>query len=145
MAFNLAWAWLIAGLVLGGAEIVTGTFYLLVLGAACLAGALAAAAEMSLAWQFAACAVLAVAGCFVVHRLRKPDAADESRRLQNIDEGQRVVIDAVAADGTADVLYRGSCWKAVPEAGAALEAGPAAIVRLDGARLVVKQQSIHCQ
>ena len=139
MEFNLAWAWLIAGLLLGGSEIVTGTFYLLVLGVACLAGALAAAAGMSLAWQFAACAVLAVAGCLLVHRLKKTDAADESRRLQNPDVGQCVVIDAVASDGTADVLYRGSHWKAVPEAEAALAAGPAVIVRLDGARLVVKQ------
>lgn len=140
MEFSAVWVWLVAGLALGGAEMLTGTFYLLVLGLSCLAGALAAGAGLSAAWQIAAGAVLAVAGCLVVHRRRRPHDADESARLQNPDVGQRVQIDAVALDGTADVLYRGSHWKAVPEAGAALSAGPAEIVRIDGARLVVKHQ-----
>ncbi len=138
MEISAVWVWLVAGLILGGAEILTGTFYLLVLGLACLAGALAAGTGLAAAWQIAAAAVLAVAGCLVVHRLRRPQEADESSRLQNPDVGQRVGIKAVAPDGTADVLYRGSHWKAVPEAGAALSTGPAAIVRVDGARLVVK-------
>ena len=63
MTISAVWVWLIAALVLGGSEILTGTFYLLVLAVSCLAGAVAAGLALGAAWQFSACAVLAVTGC----------------------------------------------------------------------------------
>ena len=42
MTISAVWVWLITALVLGGSEILTGTFYLLVLAVSCLAGAVAA-------------------------------------------------------------------------------------------------------
>ena len=140
MEFSATWVWLIAGVALGGLEIVTGTFYLLVLGVACLAGALVARLGCSVAWQIAAAAVLVVAGCMIVHRMRKNGADDVSRRLQNPDEGQSVTVQALEADGSADVMYRGSHWKAYPESGKTLFAGAAEIVRVDGARLVIRMK-----
>ena len=52
MTISAVWGWLIAALVLGGSEILTGTFYLLVLAVSCLAGAVAAGLALGAAWQF---------------------------------------------------------------------------------------------
>ena len=137
MTISAVWVWLIAALVLGGSEILTGTFYLLVLAVSCLAGAVAAGLALGAAWQFSACAVLAVAGCGLVHQWRRGRSDEASDRLQNPDVGQRVTI-KMEADGTAEAAYRGSTWRAVTEDGTKLMDGEAVIVRVDGARLVVR-------
>ena len=112
MTISAVWGWLIAALVLGGSEILTGTFYLLVLAVSCLAGAVAAGLALGAAWKFSACAVLAIAGCGLVHQWRRGRADEASDRLQNPDVGQRVTI-KMEADGTAEAAYRGSTWRAV--------------------------------
>lgn len=138
MTISAVWLWLIAGLILGGCEILSGTFYLLVLAVSCLAGAAAAGFNLAAAWQFAACAVLAVAGCGLVHSWRRSTPDEVSRRLQNPDVGQTAAVTVSENEG-ARAFYRGSTWPAVSENGAPLVSGRAVIVRVDGARLVVRQ------
>lgn len=140
MEWSAAWMWLIGGVVLGGVELAVGTFYLLVLGVACLAGSVTAALGADPAWQIAAVAVLAVAGCGLVYRMRGLENDAVSDRLQNPDVGQTVLVGKIAEDGTAEVAYRGSVWCAVAESGRTLAAGRARIVRVDGARLVVRTE-----
>jgi len=58
---DISLAWLIAGFILIIVELVTGTFYLLVLGIAALVGAGVGYASGAFVWQAVAAAVVAVA------------------------------------------------------------------------------------
>lgn len=66
MQISAGLCWLVAALILGGIDMVAGTFYLLMIGLGCLAGAVVYWADLSLAWQCAAASVCAVAGCLMV-------------------------------------------------------------------------------
>lgn len=138
MEISSAVLWLIAGLVLAGAEIFVGTFYFLVMGVACLGAALTAWLDMSTAWQLSVFAVLVLAGGVAVRYLRDPKSAKEADALQNPDVGQHVTIKAWNADGTATVTYRGAQWTAVAVSGTACQPGVFEIAEVSGARLVVK-------
>src|SRR4051812_44158758 len=83
--------WLIAGFALVIAELASGTFYLLVLGIAAFAGALAAFLGFDVWIQTVVAAILSVAGVLVVRsrssRVQGPDMA-------SLDVGQPVKFDA---------------------------------------------------
>src|SRR5439155_27162859 len=68
---DLSLAWLIAGFILIIAELMTGTFYLLVLGIAALVGAGVGYASGALVWQAIGAAIVAVAGVVWVHRFKQ--------------------------------------------------------------------------
>jgi len=68
---DISLAWLIAGFILIIVELVTGTFYLLVLGIAALVGAGVGYASGALVWQAIGAAVVALAGVIWVHRYRQ--------------------------------------------------------------------------
>lgn len=138
MEISVAVMWLIAGLVLAGAEIFVGTFYFLVMGCACLGAALMAWLNFSLAWQFCVFAVLVLVGGVAVRYLREPKSAKESESLQNPDVGQHVTVKSWAADGTTTVNYRGAQWTATLQDGSLSRPGIFEIVRVEGARLVLK-------
>ena len=78
--------WVVAGLVLGAAEILVGTFYLLVVAVSALLAAAAAWAGATVGWQFTVFAVAMIAGGLAVRRLRlRQGAADhEADSLQNV-------------------------------------------------------------
>ena len=104
------WVWWIAAAVLVGAELVTGTFYLLVVGVAAALGGVAAWLGAGVPLQF-----LMAAGCVVVltiaahqWRLRR---APQSPQVA-LDVGQAVRVQTWNADGTARVDYRGTQWDA---------------------------------
>ena len=103
--------WLIAGFILVIVELVTGTFYLLVLGVASFAGAGLAYAGGPFAWQALVAAVIAVAGVVWVRRYKK---TIEPKRMQGLDFGQPAAFDSwVNKDaGQARVRYRDSLWDA---------------------------------
>jgi membrane protein implicated in regulation of membrane protease activity len=71
MSLDLSLAWLIAGFILIIVELVTGTFYLVVLGIAAFAGAGVAYAGGAFVWQALAAGLVAVAGVVWVHLVRK--------------------------------------------------------------------------
>src|ERR1039457_2498437 len=106
--------WLAAGFVLVIAELVTGTFFLLVLGIAAFAGSATAWFGLGF-WVEALCAAaVAIAGVSWVQRHRKtmpqPDMA-------SLDVGQAVTLDAWVnrEQGAARVKYRNTLWDAEVE------------------------------
>jgi membrane protein implicated in regulation of membrane protease activity len=105
--------WLLAAIVLVIAELLTGTFYLLVLGVAAAAGATLAWFNLGFPAQAAFATAIAVVGVFFAHRYRtrNPRAYAGSNA---IDIGQRVILDSWVneAEGLARVSYRGALWDA---------------------------------
>lgn len=104
-------AWLIAGFVLIIVELVSGTFYLLVLGIAALVGAGIGYAGGAVVWQAIGAAVVAVAGFFVVHHYKQ---AMSPKHMPGLDVGQPAVFESWVdqASGQARVRYRDALWDA---------------------------------
>lgn len=132
-------AWIIAGFLLVIIELLTGTFYLLVIGVGAFAGAAVAwAGGGYLAQAVGACAV-ALAGTWLVnrwHRARTPGSAKDNF----LDLGQAVVLESWvdAASGTARVKYRGTTWDARVAAGVRPEPGATLVIHgQDGSTLLV--------
>ena len=121
MADSTLW-WLLAGAAVA-VELLTGTFYLLMLGVGMAAGALAALAGAAQATQLVAAALVggcALAGWHVL-RKRRFTGSPGSNTNMNFDAGEPVHVDAWTADNTATVRYRGTVWTAVPAGGTLLE------------------------
>ena len=136
MADSTLW-WLLAGGAVA-AELLTGTFYLLMFAFGMAAAALAAHAGASLPVQLAIAALVgggAVAG-WHFKRGRQPAAGGTNL---DFDAGEHVNVDAWAADNTCTVRYRGSTWTAVPAGGAPTGTGPHRVRQVDGSRLVLEK------
>jgi membrane protein implicated in regulation of membrane protease activity len=103
--------WAAAGLILVIAELVTGTFYLLVLGLAALAGAVVAFLGLGFWGQAVVSAVIAVAGVIWIHQRRK---SMEPTAMPSPDVGQPVTWESWLnePDRLARVRYRGASWDA---------------------------------
>ncbi|HEX4779669.1 MAG TPA: NfeD family protein [Usitatibacter sp.] len=105
--------WAVAGFVLVIAELVSGTFYLLVVGVGAFAGALAAWLGAGLVVQALVSGLVSVVGAWLVHtwHARQPVTAQGSNFL---DRGQPVVLEGWANEtaSIARVKYRGSTWEA---------------------------------
>ncbi|MBX9905640.1 MAG: NfeD family protein [Burkholderiales bacterium] len=103
--------WAVTGIVLIIIEMLTGTFYLLVLGIAALAAAAAAYLGQSFWVQAVTVAAVSVLGVILIKRFRGTvqPAAD-----RGLDVGQTVMLDAwiSEADGLARVKYRNAQWEA---------------------------------
>jgi len=104
------WMWWILGVVLIGAELVTGTFYLLAIGLAFLFGGVVAWLGASTAVQLLVTGTLALAGSFAAHRWRERKGTTPPQPA--LDVGQPVQVQRWREDGTARVLYRGTQWDA---------------------------------
>ena len=134
--------WLLAGAAVA-VELVTGTFYLLMLGVGFAAGALAAVGGGGAAVQFIAAAVVgsgAVAGWHFMRRKADSRAIDPAMDpVQNLDLGEMVQVGAWAADHTALVRYRGTNWTAVPAGGVSQGPGPHRVREVTGTRLVLEK------
>lgn len=117
MAAYLLWA--IAGFVLIIAELVTGTFYLLVFGIAALVGALVAYMGGAFWLQAVLTAAGALVGVYAVHMWWQKHPK-ESKANNSLEVGQAVVLEEWVnqASGTARVRYRGSSWDAQVEGAA---------------------------
>ncbi len=135
------YGWWLLALVLVVAELLTGTFYLLVLALGCAAGGVAAFAGLGSAGQLLAAAVTTVVGWFGVRRWRpqrSPGESADSNRDVLLDIGERVRIEQWQPDGRARVHYRGAAWSAELAAGEpAAAAGEYVIRRVEGNRLIV--------
>ena len=114
--------WALAGLGLIIVELLSGTFYLLVLGVACFGAAGGASLGFSFPGQVSVAVVVAGAGTYFVHAYRSRNAA---RQMPNVDRGQPATFEAWIdrANGLARVRYRGASWEANVEGDAELEAG----------------------
>ncbi len=131
------WWWLAAG-VLVGAELLSGTFYLLMLALGCAAAALAAHLGANAVGQIAVAAITGAGATAAWHfkRARSPRSAPAASNPDvNIDIGQRVMVRSWAANRSAQVHYRGSTWSARLADAAAPRAGEHVIVAVSGNQL----------
>ena len=131
--------WLAAGLAVA-AELVTGTFYLLMIAVGLSAGAVAAHVGMPVTAQIVFAALVAAVSTASWHwlRMRRPRSAPAaSNRDVNLDVGERVNVAAWAADGTARVQYRGTQWTAKLAPGASAAAGEHVVAAVEGNWLVL--------
>src|SRR5262245_45108951 len=104
------WVWWIAAAVLVGAELVTGTFYLLAIGVATALGGVAAWLGAPMPMQFLVAGAFGVVLTVLAHqwRLRRAPATAQVA----LDVGQAVQVQSWNSDGTARVAYRGTQWDA---------------------------------
>jgi len=140
MAESTMW-WLLTGTAVA-VELVTGTFYLLMLAIGLAAGALAAHVGAPLTAQLIAAALVgggAVSGWHLKRGKRADEPTATANRDVNLDIGEVVHIDAWNRDGTASIKYRGANWTAIPVEGAILVTGPHRVREVVGNRLVVEQ------
>ena len=114
--------WAVAGLVLVIVELVTGTFFLLMLGIAAFGAAAAAYFGVNFGAQSIVAAVIAGAGCYGVHLYR---ANNKAEQMAPIDAGMPANFESWLDAGArlARVRYRGASWDARVEGGEALEPG----------------------
>lgn len=133
------WWWLTAGLLVL-AELLSGTFYLLMFALGCAAGALAGHAGLPATAQVAIAAIVGAGATAVWHyrRASAPRSAPVQRnRDANLDIGEQVTVQAWSAEGTARVQYRGAGWSARLAPDAPPVPGPHTIVALEGNELVL--------
>ena len=120
MDHSLVWA--VTGLVLAIVELVTGTFFLLMLSIAAFGAASAAYLGFDFAAQSIVAAMVAAIGCYGVHVYR---ARNRAQQMAPIDAGMPASfeswVDAPAR--LARVRYRGASWDARVEGAEALEPG----------------------
>jgi membrane protein implicated in regulation of membrane protease activity len=108
---NDYWIWWILAALLIGAEMLTGTFYLLAVGIAFAFGGIAAWLGAQLPLQLLTAGVLAVVGTVYAHWWRR--RAGDPAPMPGFDVGQSVRVEAWQPDGTARVAYRGTQWNGV--------------------------------
>lgn len=133
------WWWLAAG-VLVAAELVSGTFYLLMLALGCAAGALTAHAGMGTEWQIAVAALCGAGATAIWHyrRASAPRSAPVDRnRDANLDIGAPVTVEGWNSERRARVQYRGAGWDARLAADSPARAGAHVIVAVQGNELVL--------
>lgn len=139
MSDSTLW-WLLAGAAVA-VELLTGTFYLLMLGIGMAAGAVTAHAGTSTQVQLVVAAVVGGGAVAAWHLVRRRHFAGPRGASTNLDfdAGERVHVDAWTADNTATVRYRGTVWTAVPADGTPHGTGPHRVRKVDGSRLVVEK------
>ena len=115
--------WVVVGLTLAIVEMLSGTFYLLMLGIAAFGGAAAAYLGFDFPVQSLVAGIVAAAGCYGVYEYRARNAA---KQMKPVDAGQPANFEHWVDAGArlARVRYRGASWDARvageqnPEAGA---------------------------
>ena len=139
MSESTIW-WLLAGAAVG-IELVTGTFYLLMLAIGLAAAAIAAHLGLPLTWQLVTAALVGGGAVVLWHYFRGDQgskAPAQSNADVHIDIGEPVFVEAWNVDGTTSVKYRGSNWAAITH-GSAPSAGQHRIKELLGNRLVLEK------
>ena len=140
MADSTFW-WLLVGAAVA-VELVTGTFYLLMISIGMAAAALAAHAGASMTVQLVTAAVLGggSVAAWRSYKLRQPSPPQASaNRDVNLDIGETVQVDAWLPNGTGSVKYRGAHWDTSLEPGAVAAPGSHTIVEVVGNRLILRK------
>lgn len=138
MTHTVLWFVLAFGLLI--AELLSGTFYLLMVALGFAAGGVAAWLGATLALQLVIGAGIGIAATLILRRTRwgmkrlQGDAASNPDVL--LDIGQVVQV-AEWHDGMAKVHYRGCQWDATLESGAVESAGAQVIKAIQGSTLVL--------
>jgi membrane protein implicated in regulation of membrane protease activity len=133
--------WLLAGSVVV-LELLTGTFYLLMVGLGMVAAALAAHSGIGMTWQLVLAAAVGASGVLAWYFIKKRTPADASVQSLNsvhLDIGETVQAEEWQADGTTRVKHRGAEWTAMLRPGDTPAIGTYRVVELHGNRLVVEK------
>jgi len=132
--------WILTG-VLVAMELMSGTFYLLMLAIGSAAAALAALAGVGLTGQLVSAAV--VGGLAVIlwsrYRQRQHPTNPDSAQDLHLDIGETVQVQAWDAEGTTQVKHRGALWHAVSAPGQSPAPGLHRIEAITGSRLVLQR------
>ena len=131
--------WLAAGVVVV-AELLTGTFYLLMVALGLVAAAISAHLGWTTAAQMVAAAAVgggAVVACYYARRKGSGEPSARADRSVNLDVGEAIMIDNWSADGTTTVKYRGTQWTAIHRPGVTPSTGMHRVAELVGSRLLV--------
>jgi membrane protein implicated in regulation of membrane protease activity len=134
---SLELGWLVLGLVLIVVELMTGTFYLLILGIAAIFGSAVAWLGGAFWLQAVVVSVAAVAGSLAVKRRKSAGARNPNTEM---DIGQTVVVEEWVSEPQrlARVRYRGASWDAVVQGSEPVAKGALLyIAGTDGSRLKV--------
>jgi membrane protein implicated in regulation of membrane protease activity len=132
--------WFVLGSGLVIAELLTGTFYLLVIAVAFAAAGAVALLGGSIIWQLITAAAFSLGGTLWLRqsrfgrRLRDRTSSDQ---VQNMDVGQTVRVDQWAPNGTARANYRGATWDVELSAGEVAAPGEFVIRHIHANRLIV--------
>ena len=131
--------WVMAG-VLVALDLLTGTFYLLMLVLGAVAAALVAMAGLGLNTQLVAAALVGGLGAVLLGQWRKRQTTTaQEAHDQQLDLGATVQVDAWDAQGKAQVKHRGAAWTAMLAPGQTATPGLYRIQAMAGNRLVLEK------
>ena len=136
MAESTIW-WLSAGAAVA-VELLTGTFYLIMLAIGLAAAAVAAQLGAGTVVQILVAAGVgggAVGAWHLRQSKRRVMPPATANRDVNLDIGEVVYVDAWNADGTASVKYRGANWTVVHRSGNSPSTGAHRVTEVIGSRL----------
>jgi len=138
LSFEIIW-WLLA-IVLGLAELFTGTFFLLIVALGAVVAGFAAYFGFDVTWQIFAAVLGTLIGAAVL-KLRNKDRPAPSDRAdpdRPLDIGARVEVTHWVSARRSEVRYRGASWQ-VELAGHVASGAPGThtIERIDGNTLIV--------
>ena len=140
MAESTIW-WLLTGTAVA-VELLTGTFYLLMLALGMAAGALAAHAGLGTTAQLITAAAVGGGAVAAWHQQRRkhPKAlAPSANHDVNMDVGETVHVDARNSDGTANVKCRDANCTVIALDGVVHGTGAHRVREVVGSRLVVEK------
>ena len=132
--------WFVVAFGLLIAELLTGTFYLLMVAIGCAVGGIAAWTGAAPPLQFVAGAAVGIAATMILRRTRWGERRTSTDSATNrdviLDIGEVVQVNDWQ-DGTAHVRYRGCHWDATLEPGAIARSGAQVIKAVRGSTLIV--------
>ena len=133
--------WFVLAFLLLVAELLTGTFYLLMIAIALAGAGLASLLGASLSVQLLVAAALGFGGAILLRRLRFGRLENaQAEPLQNMDVGQTVRVDGWTGGRTARANYRGAQWDVELAPGEEPQPGEFVIQSIQANRLVVARR-----
>ncbi len=132
--------WIVLAAILAIAEMMTGTFYLLVLALGAVVGALAAVLGLSMTFQVLGATLAAAAGFAALQNYRaRVGARAPAAKNPDVhpDIGAVVRIASVDPGGRVCVNYRGADWTARVDGGVVDSTRDYQIAQIDGSVLVL--------
>lgn len=140
----MLWVWFGLAVMALIAELLSGTFYMLLVAFGLAASGIVAYFGFSLAAQVATCSIIGLAGLVILKKtgvlLKKWHLKATSDSNVNLDIGQTVEVKSWTDNRTATVYYRGAQWqvKLDPSISEAPSPGQYVIVDLQSVTLILK-------
>lgn len=133
--------WFVLAFVLLVAELLTGTFYLLMISIALAGAGVASLAGASLVVSLVIAAIVGFGGALLLRRLRFGKLQNaEAEPLQNMDVGQTLHVQRWTGTRTARASYRGAQWDVELAPGEDPQPGEFVIQAIHANRLVVARR-----